>query len=143
MLTAPERQASDGSASAEDTRAVVRGYNDTWVRGDISGSASYLDRDDFHWDGGAFSYDDVDRYIEGFEQFTIWRGEQRILSELYGAGEAMLFYQIDTPAVGTLRGVEHFVVRNGKISRITLVWDPTTVREFQARQRAAAPGGAA
>ena len=45
--------------------------------------------------------------------------------------------------VGTLRGVEHFVVRNGKISRITLVWDPTTVREFQARQRAAAPGGAA
>jgi hypothetical protein len=127
----------------EDTRAVVRGYNDTWAGGDIPGCAAYLDQDDFHWDGGAFTYDDVNAYIDGFQKFTAWSGAQRILSELYGEGEAMILYDLDSPAVGRIRSVEHFTVRNGKIRRITLVWDPSKVRELQARERADAATGQA
>jgi hypothetical protein len=117
----------------------VRGYNDAWVAGDVDGCAAFLDRESFHWDGGAFTYDDVDTYMEGFKQFRFWRGEQRILGELYGPEEAAIIYDLASPIVGPIRAAELFSLRNARINRITLVWDPTRVRESQAQQGALVP----
>ncbi|HEY4388965.1 MAG TPA: nuclear transport factor 2 family protein [Ktedonobacteraceae bacterium] len=106
-------------------RQVVRSYHDAWVSGDIAAAGACLSNEFTNLTPLSNFYD-VTTYLDQLRKFSQQVTGFDMLSELYGAAEATLVYDVHTSMpVGTIRTVEHFRLTDGKISTIILVFDAT------------------
>jgi hypothetical protein len=120
----------------EKTRDVVRAYHDAWTSGDIEIAGGYLAAE-FRTRAPVGSYDSKEQYLVGLARFRSLVTGLDLISELYGAGEATLIYDVhtSTPA-GTLRTAEHFEVGEDGIRSTRLIFDATDWKAMLAEQGA-------
>ncbi len=118
-----------------DLRQTIRGYYDAWSRGDLDALPAYF-AEQVAFEGVLKRGTTAADYLEALAGFAkLLTGANTLLSELYGEGEAMLFYESQTVA-GPIRIVEHLRVTDGTISAVTLILDPTPLLAFRAAQAA-------
>lgn len=115
------------------TRQVVRAFFAAWTQGDIAAAGQYL-ADDLIFSGTVKSLNGASAYLGALEEYRrlVTTGND-LVSELYGDEEATLIYLSHTLA-GPIRMAEHFHLTAGKISSLTLIFDPTTLFAFKAAQ---------
>ena len=67
---------------------------------------------------------DRDTYLQNHRAFQTLVTGMKMVSELYGPGEATLLYDLDTATpAGVQRTAEHFRIRGGKVSSILMLFD--------------------
>jgi len=115
----------DSSRSALD---VARGYHQAWTRGDLDTAARYIAAD-LATDVPLATYADASEFLAGLTQFVQLVDNVDLLAEFGSSDEAILLYDIDTTALGTLRVAEHFTVTNDRITHIRHVHDTYALRE--------------
>lgn len=107
-------------------RATVRAYHEARFRGDIPAAARTL-AEPFHFQSPLQASGSPHDHLGGLAAFLEIVTGVDLLSELYGEGEAVLFYDVHTsvPAIGTQRTAEHFHLTGDRIDAIRLVFDAT------------------
>jgi hypothetical protein len=114
--------------SQAQTRNVVRAYHDAYCRGDVHTAAAQL-ADSFSFSSPIMAFDSPRQHVAALVRFVPFITRVDMISELYGEGEATLFYDLhtSTPA-GIQRSAEHFRITDGRISSIIIVFDATLWR---------------
>jgi hypothetical protein len=75
-------------------------------------------------------------YLANLKQFQQLATGATLLTELYGADEGMLIYDLYTrTALGDIRTAEHFRLSSGKISFLSFIIDATEWHAFRAKQQ--------
>lgn len=111
--------------SETSTREVVRAYHDAYCRGDVAAAAAQLG-DPFRFSSPMMAFDTSQQHVAALIRFVPFITRVDLISELYGDGEATLVYDLHTSLpVGVKRSAEHFRVREGRISAITIIFDAT------------------
>ncbi|MFJ9643653.1 nuclear transport factor 2 family protein [Streptomyces sp. NPDC004244] len=123
--------------TSASVRETVRAYSDARFRGDITAAAA-LTGDGFVFRSPFITSDGPTGHLDGIEGLLGIVSDVELISELYGESEATLVYDLHTvPAVGiTQRTAEHFRLRDGRITAITLIFDSAP---WQAIMAAAGP----
>ena len=118
----------------ENTRKIVRGYHDAWSeRKDLQAARSFL-APDLKFRGSVFSNDDREAFLESLNGLLPIMISVQLLDEFYEQNRAFLFYDLETAApAGTMRIAEHFIVENGKITEMKLVFDATEMHKMMAQ----------
>ncbi|MEV6646944.1 hypothetical protein [Amycolatopsis sp. NPDC051371] len=107
------------------TRETVLAYSRARFAGDVTAAAEQL-AGTFTFRSPLISSDDARGHLAGLGGFVSVVTGVDMLSELYGESEATLVYDVHTATpVGTQRTAEHFRLRDGKITAITLIFDAT------------------
>lgn len=116
-----------------DTRRIVDGYTNAWMRGDIDDARSYL-ADDLKFRGSIDRFDRAEDFTQALRAFSQMLREVNVLERFYDEGRASLLYDCvtETPAA-TVRTAEFFTVAGGKITKIRLVFDATELRKLMGR----------
>lgn len=119
------------------TRRTVRAYYEARFRGDTATAAAQTG-EGFVFRSPFVTSDSPTGHLDGLDGLLGVTADVELISELYGENEATLLYDLHTvPAVGiTQRTVEHFRLRDGRITAITLVFDSAP---WQALMAAAGP----
>jgi len=90
------------------------------------------------YDGVETPHGKVDRMLGGACTYislaASYFTDVNIVAALGDNDRAMLLYEMETAAFGTLRAMEYFVVRDGQLVTDTLVFDTHAVREVEGRQ---------
>lgn len=117
------------------TRDVVRTYHEARFRGDVASARKTL-ADGFRF-GSPLLKADAEDHLAGLPAFLGIVSGVDMISELYGADEATLVYDVHTATpVGTQRTAEHFRLRDGLITSITLIFDATVWQRIIAASTA-------
>lgn len=120
-----------------NTVDVVRAYHDARFRGDAAAAVA-LTGTPFRFESPMLRFDDPAAHLAGLPGFLQIVTGVELRSELYGADEATLVYDVHTATpVGTQRTAEHFRLTGGLITSITLIFDATP---WQALRPAVAGG---
>ncbi|BCJ47373.1 hypothetical protein GCM10010168_17310 [Actinoplanes ianthinogenes] len=107
------------------TRETVQAYHRARFAGDIPAAAAEL-ADTFTFRSPLISSGDRTGHLAGLPMFLQVVTGVDMISELYGESEATLVYDVHTALpVGTQRTAEHFRLRDGRITAITLIFDAT------------------
>ena len=114
---------------ASDPRAAVRAYHDAWTSGDIERAGRVL-ADEVANPTPLNGYSQAGQaragYLEDLRRFAAIVTGTILISELYGADEATLVYDVlTTVPVGWIRTAEHFRLREGRIISSILIFDAT------------------
>ncbi|MFF1869799.1 hypothetical protein [Streptomyces sp. CB03911] len=119
------------------TRDVVRTYHEARFRGDVATAAAQIG-EDFLFRSPFITSESATGHLDGLDGLLAAVTGVDLISELYGATEAVLVYDVRTvPALGiTQRTAEHFRLHEGRISAITLIFDSAP---WQAVMAAAGP----
>jgi ketosteroid isomerase-like protein len=114
-------------------RETVRAYSDARFRGDVAAAAA-LTGDGFVFRSPFITSDSPDGHLDGLDGLLGIVSGVEPISELYGENEATLVYDLHTvPAVGiTQRTAEHFRLRDGRITAITLIFDSAPWQSIMA-----------
>ncbi|MER7009284.1 nuclear transport factor 2 family protein [Dactylosporangium sp. NPDC000555] len=125
------------------TRQTVRAYHDARFLGDVPAAVAHL-ADQFTFQSPLMSSDEAVGHLAGLPGFLEVVTGVDMLSELYGETEATLVYDVHTATpVGTQRTAEHFQLRDGRITSITLIFDATLWRLMTTTGGAPFTGAAA
>ncbi|GAA2086488.1 hypothetical protein GCM10009759_07240 [Kitasatospora saccharophila] len=121
-------------------RATVRAYHDARFGGDVAAAAALIG-EGFAFRSPFVASDSPEGHLDGLDGLLGITDRVELISELYGEDEATLLYDLHTvPAVGiTQRTAEHFRLRDGRITAITLLFDSAP---WQALMAAAGPASA-
>lgn len=104
---------------------VVRAYHDARFRGDVAAAVA-LTGSPFRFESPMLRFEDPAAHLAGLPAFLSVVTGVELRSELYGADEATLVYDVHTATpVGTQRTAEHFRLVDGRITAITLIFDAT------------------
>ena len=118
------------------TRRTVRAYHDARFRGDVPAAAAQVS-EDFRFRSPFITSDSPTGHLDGLDGLLGIVTDVELISELYGADEATLIYDVHTASpVGTQRTAEHFRVTDGRITSILLLFDAAP---WQALMAAAGP----
>ncbi|MET9888290.1 hypothetical protein ABZZ20_35280 [Streptomyces sp. NPDC006430] len=119
------------------TRRTVRAYHEARFRGDVTTAAAQIG-EGFRFRSPFIASDNPTGHLDGLDGLLGIVTGVELISELYGETEATLVYNVHTaPTVGiTQHTAEHFQLRNGRITSITLVFDSAP---WQAIMAAAGP----
>ncbi|MCX5215158.1 hypothetical protein OG689_38860 [Kitasatospora sp. NBC_00240] len=119
------------------TRDTVRTYHEARFRGDVATAAVQIG-DGFHFRSPFITSESPTGHLDGLDGLLGVVTRVDLISELYGEAEAVLVYDVHTvPALGiTQRTAEHFRLRDGRITAITLIFDSAP---WQAVMAAAGP----
>ena len=110
------------------TRQIVSAYRAARDAGDAQAAARYL-APGFSFQSPLIRLDDADLYLASHIAFQKMVTRTELISELYGASEATLLYDLHAPIPGeTQRTVEHFRLAGGKIASIVLIFDASPWR---------------
>jgi SnoaL-like domain len=108
---------------------VVRKYHEAWTHRDMGTAGSCL-ADDLDFQGPIDTFSSADDFIATLTGFAQMLDRVDLLDEFYTDDAAALLYDcITNSPAGTIRTAEFFGVRGGKIARIRLVFDATTLRQ--------------
>ncbi|MGW3151491.1 nuclear transport factor 2 family protein [Streptomyces sp. NPDC001177] len=119
------------------TQNTVRAYHAARFRGDVAAAAAHIG-DDFTFRSPFTTSDSPTGHLAGLDApLGIVTGVD-VISELYGDDQATLLYGMHTssPVIGTQHTAEHFRLRHGRITAITLIFDSAP---WQAVVAAAGP----
>ncbi|MFG3051299.1 nuclear transport factor 2 family protein [Kitasatospora sp. NPDC048239] len=121
------------------SRHPVRTYSEARFRGDVATAAAQIG-EGFVFRSPFITSDSPTGHLDGLDGLLGIVTEVEPVSALYGEAEATLVYNLHTvPALGiTQRTAEHFRLRDGLITEITLVFDSAP---WQAVMAAAGPPG--
>ncbi|MFF4340517.1 nuclear transport factor 2 family protein [Kitasatospora sp. NPDC001540] len=121
-------------------RATVRAYYDARFGGDVAAAAALIG-EEFAFRSPFVTSCSPEGHLDGLDGLLGITDRVELISELYGADEATLLYDLHTvPAVGiTQRTAEHFRLRDGRITAITLLFDSAP---WQVLMAAAGPAAA-
>jgi hypothetical protein len=113
------------------TEEIVRAYHAARFGGDVPAAEATLG-DGFAFESPLLRGGAAD-HLAGLPAFLGIVTGVDMISELYGDGEATLVYDVHTATpVGTQRTAEHFRLRDGRITAITLIFDATAWRPLLA-----------
>ncbi|MFF5234708.1 hypothetical protein [Dactylosporangium sp. NPDC000521] len=114
------------------TADVVRTYHEARFRGDVTAAVG-LTGTPFRFESPMLRFDDPAAHLAGLPDFLRIVTGVDLLSELYGADEATLVYDVHTATpVGTQRTAEHFRLTGGRITSIRLIFDATPWQALHA-----------
>jgi hypothetical protein len=111
---------------------VVRAYHEARFRGDAAAAVA-LTGTPFLFESPMLRFDDPAAHLAGLPDFLRIVTGVELLSELYGAEEATLVYDVHTASpVGTQRTAEHFRLTGGRITSIRLIFDAAPWQALRA-----------
>jgi len=126
-----------------NTVDVVRAYHAARFRGDAAAAVA-LTGTPFRFESPMLRFDDPAAHLAGLAGFLRIVTGVELRSELYGAEEATLVYDVHTATpVGTQRTAEHFRLTGGLITAITLIFDATPWQALRPAVADRAFGGGA
>ncbi len=113
-----------------DTKQIVTNYHNAWTSGDMKAARTYL-TNDLDFQGSIDTFHQADDFIASLAMFQkMLRGVNLVQSFFSGSGAALL-YDCDTMSpAGVIRTAEFFMVKDGKIKSIRLVFDATELRKL-------------
>ena len=99
------------------------------ARDDPEADALGLMAESFTFESPLMRFDDRSAYLESHRSFQRLVRGKTLISELYGPGEAILLYDLETATpVGVQRTAEHLRFVEGKVAAIVLLFDSTPWR---------------
>ena len=113
--------------SPQDTAAIVRAYHNAWTSRDFTQAVALL-ADTLTVEVPVNDYPTAGAFAAALESFGSMVTKADLLAAMSAGNEAMLLYDLDAGPVGTLRVAEHFIVEDGKITRIRQIHDTAAVR---------------
>ncbi|MFF2198205.1 hypothetical protein [Streptomyces sp. NPDC058157] len=124
-------------------RNTVRAYHEARFGGDVAAAAAQIG-EGFRFRSPFITSESPTGHLDGLDGLLGVVTGVELISELYGEAEATLVYDVHTvPAVGiTQRTAEHFRLRDGRITAITLVFDSAPWQAIMAAGPGRAPAGA-
>lgn len=111
----------------EPAHAIARRYHDAWSSGRIDDAVALLD-EALRVEVPVNDYPTRASFAEALASFGAMVEKVEMLSELAGAGEAILLYDMTVRGLGSLRVAEHFAVRDGRIVLLRQIHDTATIR---------------
>lgn len=106
------------------TQATVQAYHQARFSGDAPTAIAQL-TEDFAF-ASPLMTSDASGHLAALDSFLQIVTGVDMISELYSDHEATLIYDVHTAIpVGTQRTAEHFQLRDGRITAITLIFDAT------------------
>lgn len=109
------------------TLALVRAYHDGWTSKNFDAAVRLL-APDLKVEVPINTYPTTEAFAQAVIGFGGIVKRAVLLAEFEKGDEAMLLYDMDVDALGTLRIAEHFTVANGKITRIRQIHDTAALR---------------
>jgi limonene-1,2-epoxide hydrolase len=103
----------------------------TMESNDMSAAARYV-ADDVVFEGPMTQFASAEPYLEAMGQFSQVVSAIEIRTALGDDDQAIVVYEMETGPFGTVRAMEHFVVRDRKIATDTLVFDTYAIRSASA-----------
>lgn len=114
--------------SATQTRRIVRCFIEARNLSDLAGAAAHLSPTST-FQSPMLRFDSSSDYLASHARFQPLVTGLDLISELYGAGEATLVFDLHTATpVGTQRTAEHFKLVEGRIESILLIFDTSEWR---------------
>jgi ketosteroid isomerase-like protein len=112
------------------TQEIVTTYYKAWTTGDHAKARALL-ADDLKFDGSIDHFQKADDLLRALQGFTQMVTGVNLIAEFFSGDQAMLLYDCVTPTpAGTIRTAEHFIVRDGKIREIKVVFDASELRKL-------------
>jgi hypothetical protein len=112
----------------DQIRQAVQTYHHARFRGDVPAAVAQL-AEAFTFHSPLMHSDDPAGHLAGLAAFLQVVTGVDMVSELYGASEATLVYDVHTATpVGTQHTAEHFRLVDGRIASIRLIFDATLWR---------------
>lgn len=113
------------------TQEIVQAYHRARFGGDVSSAQATL-AEGFTFESPLMTAT-ADDHLAGLPAFLGIVTGVDMISELFGADEATLVYDVHTATpVGTQRTAEHFRLRDGRIAEIRLIFDASVWRQVMA-----------
>jgi hypothetical protein len=118
--------------TATQTRRIVRAFNDARTVSDLAAAAALLSPT-FTFQSPMLRFEGSSDYLASHAQFQPLVTGLDLISELYGADEATLIFDLHTATpVATQRTAEHFKLVEGRIESILLIFDASEWRPLLA-----------
>ncbi|MEZ0446486.1 nuclear transport factor 2 family protein [Cellulomonas sp. ICMP 17802] len=117
----------------QDALDIVTAYQDAWTSGDLDAAATYL-APDFSFESPGATFTSAADFLPFLARFGSRIGHGwRQVAAFGDADETLVMYELRGPAGQPLPlTVDHFVVRAGKISAETLVFDTAAFGQAMA-----------
>ena len=113
-----------------DTKQVVTNYHNAWTSGDMEKARVYL-VDDLDFKGSIDTFCRAADFIAALTMFQKMIQKINLIQSFYSENGAALLYDCDTMSpAGMIRTAEFFMVKDGKIKSIRLVFDATELRKL-------------
>ena len=114
-----------------DTKHVVSTYLKSWSSGTLDrDNARAMLADDIDFRGPLNTFTSADQVVAGLEHFAPTIERVEMIDELVVDDRAFSLFDVHFKGpMPPARFAEHFVVRDGKITRIRLVFDATEIRK--------------
>lgn len=107
---------------------VAVAFVEAFGRGDMAAVAGFL-ADDVTFESPRVALTGAAPVLEAMRQFAQVVTGVSVLAVVGDDDRAMIMYDMGTGPFGTLRAVDHLVVRDGRITADTLVFDTYEVRK--------------
>jgi hypothetical protein len=113
-----------------DTKEIVTNYHNAWTKGDVEAARVYL-ADDLDFQGSIDAFRRADDFVVALTMLQKMLRGVHLIQGFFSDSGAALLYDCDTlsPA-GVIRTAEFFMVADGKITSIRLVFDATELRKL-------------
>jgi hypothetical protein len=112
---------------------LIDRYHQAWTTGDFTTARSCL-ADNLDFQGSIDAFSTADAFIEALKGFRQMVRGVTLLQSCHDDNGSALLYDCDTASpAGVLRTAEFFMVSDGKISSIRLVFDATELRKAMQR----------
>ncbi len=113
-----------------DVKQLVTNYHNAWTSGDMKKARACL-ADDLDFQGSIETYRRADDFIASLTMFQKMLQKVNLIQSFFSESGAALLYDCDTMSpAGVIRTAEFFVLNDGKIKSIRLVFDATELRKF-------------
>ena len=113
-----------------DTKQVVTNYHNAWTSGDMEAARVYL-ADDLDFQGSIDTFHNADDFIVALSMFQKMIQKINLIQSFFSESGAALLYDCDTMSpAGLIRTAEFFMITDGKIKSIRLVFDATELRKL-------------
>ncbi|MFI1919076.1 hypothetical protein [Nocardia sp. NPDC020380] len=120
------------TATDSEARQAVQTYHRARLRADIPTAAAQLD-DDFHFRSPFIESDSPTGHLAGIDQLVQITDHVDLITEFYSETDAVLVYDLHTNSpAGIQRTAEHFRLRAGRITAITLIFDASPWQAIMA-----------
>jgi limonene-1,2-epoxide hydrolase len=110
---------------------VATAFIDAFARQDMAAIADYIS-DDIVFESPRVRLTGAEAFLEAVGQFAQIVVKVATVSVVGDDERAMIMYDMETGPFGTLRAVDHLVVRDGRITSDVLVFDTHEVRKAPA-----------
>lgn len=117
---------------------IAVAFIETMVSHDMHTAAGYL-AEDVVFEGPLTRFTTAESYLQALDQFAQAVDAVNILATIGDADRAMVVYEMETVPFGTLRAMEYFTIRDGRIHTDNMVFDTYEVRKAMGAHETSSP----